>query len=307
MMTAAQLQRRIRHRKQAVLIVNTRSRKGRYLFRQAEQLLGQYGFNISETHAIRHPKHLPSIISSVLAHGPDLIIVGGGDGTVRTAASRLAYKEVALGYIPLGTTNNFARDLNIPFDIKGAIEVIAHGKVSTIDLGKANNDYFANVASVGISVAIAVKATTNIKRYFGRWAYTLEGIRALFYHRPFYADVKHDGQVTCFQTHEIVIANGRFHGGTLIAEDIRIDDHSLVIFHLGDKSRLQLLRSLLLFGLKRRRSLRDANFIVIDQATLTTRPPQRLELDGELKDMTPVKVSVAKGALNVLVPNDFSG
>ena len=68
---------------------------------------------------------------------PDLLIVGGGDGSISEAARRLAYRDMALGILPLGTTNNFAGTLGLPLNLAGATDVLAAGKVADVDLGRA--------------------------------------------------------------------------------------------------------------------------------------------------------------------------
>ena len=80
----------------------------------------------------------------------DAIIVGGGDGTIRTVAGALAETGVPLGILPFGTLNHFAKDLGIPPDISEAVRVIADGHVVPVDLGEINGRIFINNSSIGI-------------------------------------------------------------------------------------------------------------------------------------------------------------
>jgi YegS/Rv2252/BmrU family lipid kinase len=82
--------------------------------------------------------------------GVTLVIVGGGDGSVSAAAGALAGSEVALGILPLGTLNHFARDLNIPFDIDQAAAAIAVGRERRVDIAEVNGRAFVNNASIGL-------------------------------------------------------------------------------------------------------------------------------------------------------------
>ncbi len=80
----------------------------------------------------------------------DAIIVGGGDGSIRTVAAIVAGSGVPLGILPLGTLNHFAKDLKIPLGIDEAVEIIAAGKTSLVDIGEANGKIFINNSSIGI-------------------------------------------------------------------------------------------------------------------------------------------------------------
>ena len=301
-----ELEKNIRLHRNAILMVNVSSRKGNQLLLEAKRLLKQRGFRIIETLLVRDTTSIDTAMTRVMRSAPDLLILASGDGTVSTVVDHLAYTNTVLGFIPLGTTNNFARSLSIPLDVEGAIDVIANGKVADIDLGKVNEDYYANVASIGITVAIARSVSNKYKRWLGRFAYVLSGLKMLFRHRSFSVTIDANDRSYAFKTHELLIVNGRFHAGRLIASDASIDNQSLVLFYLGDVRKLELLRSLLLHAFRRPRTLNQENYIVTDRATITTYPPQRLELDGELRETTPVEVSVAPEALLIMVGKDFN-
>ena len=96
---------------------------------------------------------MEATVKRVLAKKPDLVILGGGDGTISGLVDLLVGKGVILGVLPLGTANSFARTLGLPLDVKGAIEVLATGVPKRIDLGKIDGDYFANCAAMGIAPA----------------------------------------------------------------------------------------------------------------------------------------------------------
>ena len=80
----------------------------------------------------------------------DAVVVGGGDGSIRTVASVLAGTNVPLGILPLGTLNHFAKDLGIPLHLKEAAQVIAKGKTRAVDLAEVNGETFINNSSIGI-------------------------------------------------------------------------------------------------------------------------------------------------------------
>lgn len=122
--------------KKAVLLINTHSRKGKDLLVHAEKSLRDHGVEVTRTHALEGQRQIDDAVAGIVGEGADLLIVGSGDGTISEVVDHSAYKKTTLGYIPLGTSNNFARRLGIPLEVEGAIDSIANGKVTEIDLGK---------------------------------------------------------------------------------------------------------------------------------------------------------------------------
>src|ERR1700688_3057648 len=94
----------------------------------------------------------------------DAIVVGGGDGSVRTVASVLAGSDVPLGIIPLGTLNHFARDLRIPVFADRAVAVIASGEQRYVDVGEINGKIFINNSSIGIYPYLVLERERSRRR-----------------------------------------------------------------------------------------------------------------------------------------------
>jgi YegS/Rv2252/BmrU family lipid kinase len=301
--TKAELEERIRRHGRVVLVVNPGSRSGDDLVKGAAALLEARGLSLAALHVV--DGDAGETVDAALADGPDLLVLASGDGTLSQVVGRLAHRDTVLGVLPTGTTNNFARTLGIPVDLDGALDVLAGGTVADVDLGTLDGRHFANVAALGISVTIAQSVPDGLKRLLGRAAYALQGVRSLVQHRAIEVTVETDQGDFSYGTHELIVANGRFHAGTLIAADVSADDHHLVVFHLGDRRRAALLRSLVLFALHRPRTLREGNFVRVQRARVTATPPQPLEVDGELRGRTPVEFGVDREALKVLVPAGF--
>jgi diacylglycerol kinase family enzyme len=96
------------------------------------------------------PGELPLLLKEAREADLDGIIVGGGDGTIRTAAAALAGSKTPLGVLPLGTLNHFAKDLGLPLKLEEAAAVAAAGNVVRVDLGEVNGETFINNSSIGI-------------------------------------------------------------------------------------------------------------------------------------------------------------
>jgi diacylglycerol kinase (ATP) len=296
----------IREGGRTVLVVNTRSRKGRRHYQRLPARLAAAGVPVHDTFGIDDPTRLHHTLSEVLAIGPDLLVFGGGDGSLTTAAGRLAYRDTALGVLPLGTTNNFARSLGLPLDLPGAIATLAGGKVADVDLARADGDLFANMVSIGLSVDVAQATSTTLKRLLGRGAYTLTALRRLPAHPPFKATLTVDGAQQVLWTHQLNIANGAYHAGRRIARDASVDDRLLVVYRLGDASRLRVTGQTLDQVLRGPSRPLDAGpYLTARELWVATDPPRPLDLDGEVRGTTPVRISLLPNALRVLVPPTF--
>jgi diacylglycerol kinase (ATP) len=293
----------------AALIVNTRSRSGEQTFFEALDRLEELGVSLGATYAIRDPVRLPETVREVLHEGSEyrLLILGGGDGSVSSVVDFLAHHNAILGLLPLGTANDFARTLGIPADVEKACETIAGGKIVDVDLGLAGDNYYVNVASVGLSVGVTQALSPRLKRRIGALAYPTAAIRAFLGHEPFSAKLTFpDGDhepVEYERLLQVAVGNGRFYGGGMVvAPQSGIDDRSLDIYAI------EMGRHRDLFGVAR--YLKSGDFIRNDsvghfrteRVRLETDPELPVNVDGEVVTRTPQNFSVAHNALKVLVP-----
>jgi YegS/Rv2252/BmrU family lipid kinase len=296
----------IRRDRRVAVVVNTRSRRGRRHYFEVIEQIHNLGFEPLAELSVYNTKKLRDLLDTALATDPDLLIVGGGDGTLSTAVRHVAHRDVALGVLPLGTTNNFARSLGLPLDLAGAIRVFATGKVADIDLGMADDRPFANLASFGVSVEVAGKVKPWLKRIVGRPAYPLTALTILPNHQAFRAYITVEGQRHELLTHQLNIANGRFHGGWQVARDISIDNGMLVAYQLGSGKKLRLLGETLLRATTGRwRSLAGGPFVVGREMLLETDPPMAADVDGEVRLRTPIRLRVVPNGVRVMVPAAF--
>ncbi|TYK45867.1 diacylglycerol/lipid kinase family protein [Actinomadura decatromicini] len=309
----------------AVLVINSRSRRGRRLYGKARRLLRESGIDFVHVFPVTDPSRLRELFADVLALEPDLVVVGGGDGTVAEAVGHLAHRDIALGVLPLGTTNNFARSLELPLDLPGAIRTLAvgtpdGGKVADVDVGwfestgdpqgegpGADREHiFANMVSLGISVQVAEHVPHALKRIVGRPAYALTAAGILPRHTPFTARITIDGETRELVTHQLNVANGAHHSGQRIARDASPDDRLLAVYRLGDERRLRLASATARHVLTGPwRSLDEDAFLTTDHVEIETDPPMRVDVDGEVRGRTPVSIKLRGNALRVIVPRTF--
>ena len=293
----------------AALIVNTRSRTGERAFFQALDHLQEMHVPLGVTYPIRNPERLPEAVQEVLGDGYEFLILGGGDGTVSSVVDFLADRGTLLGLLPLGTANDFARTLDIPEDIEEACKLIANGNVVDIDLGLAGDNFYVNVASVGLSVEATRALSPWLKKSTGPLAYPVAAIRAFLKHEPFSARLTFpEGDhepVEYDRLLQVAVGNGRFYGGGMIvALESGIDDKTLDIYAIDLGRRRDLIGAV--------RYLKSGDFIKTDgvhnfrtpRVRLETDPDLPVNIDGEVVTRTPQDFSVAQNALNVLVPQD---
>ncbi len=296
-------------RGRAALVVNTRSRTGEQAFFRALDRLQELDVQLGVTYAIRDPARLAETVREVIDGGYEFLILGGGDGSVSSVVDLLAGRDAVLGLLPLGTANDFARTLGIPEDIEAACRAIADGKVVDVDLGLAGDNFYVNVASVGLGVEATRALSPWLKKNTGPLAYPVAAIRAFLGHEPFSARLTFpDGDyepVEYDRLLQVAVGNGRFYGGGMIvAPGSGIDDRTLDIYAIDLGRRRDL------FGIAR--YLKSGDFINIEgvhhfrtsRVRLETDPNLPINIDGEVVSRTPQGFSVAENALEVLVPRE---
>jgi YegS/Rv2252/BmrU family lipid kinase len=287
--------------RQAALIVNTKSRKGQRAFREACRLLKAAGVELLIQKAVRNPAKFAGEVRDAVESGAPMVIVGGGDGSISSTVDYFAGRGSVFALLPLGTANSFARSLDMPLDIEGAVGVITGGKVKTVDLGMIDKDYFANCAAIGLSPLIAETVPHGLKKLFGRPGYLAWAALQMARFKPFRLTIHQGAQVETLDVLEVRIANGRFHGGAELVKT-RVDAGEIVIQAIDGKLRAKLLWSwgLALIGPDQVRGtvreFRGREF------RIETDPPLPISIDGEVVAKTPVEVRLARRAMLMAVP-----
>lgn len=288
--------------REAALVVNAHSRKGQDLFESAKARLEEIGINLVAAHAVTQPAELDNVVRKVVADGAPMVIIGGGDGSMSGTVDELVGTGCIFAVLPLGTANSFARTLEIPLDLDGAINVIATGECRRIDLGMINEDYFVNAASIGLSPMIGDTVPHKLKRYLGRPGYLLWALRCSINFRPFRLVIESDGQTHRLWSTEVRILNGPFHGGVELSDNASVESGEIVIQTVVGRSRLRLALDWYAKFFK----LRDRNAHTKEYRgkafRLDTKPKLRISIDGEVLARTPVDVKIAEKAVLVAVP-----
>jgi diacylglycerol kinase (ATP) len=292
-------------RRTVAVIVNAHSSRTERELPRLRELFGSHGVAIDGPYTVRDARALRNMIKRVAKRRPTVVAVGGGDGSMTCAANALAHHRSALGVLPLGTGNSFARTLGLTGEVEEAVAVIATGQIAAVDLGVVNGTYFANFATVGFPAEVAAASSNAVKRIVGVLAYIVGAVRPFIRHRPFRAKVRWDGGGMSLRTHQIVVASGRFFGRTPLTPDASITSGKLTFFTTTGVSHAELVRSYLALSLGKQNALPDAHSFMADRITVRARPKQRISIDGEPFGNTPARFTVAVNALRVTVPRAF--
>jgi len=285
----------------ALLLANRHARHGQERLPQAIDRLQKLGFQLIEE-STEDPKHLPEVIRRYKDQ-VDLVIIGGGDGTLNAAVDGLVDTQLTLGILPLGTANDLARTLGIPNSLPEACEIIAKGQVQRIDLGWVNGKHFFNVASLGLSVQITQQLTKEAKRRWGVFAYAATALGVIWQARPFRAEIRLKGESISVKTVQIAVGNGRYYGGGMtVTHDATIDDQRLDLYSLEIQHWWQIIALLPAMRGGQHTTLPGVRALHAKEIEVYTTRPLPINTDGEITTYTPAQFRVIPQALAVLAP-----
>ena len=236
----------------------------------------------------------------------DIIVAGGGDGTINSVAAAALESGKTLGVLAFGTMNHFAKDLHIPLDLEGAIQTILAGHVIQVDVGEVNGQMFVNNSSLGLYPSIVREREKQQRLGWGKWPAYVWAAFAVLRRYPF-LDVRLsvDGKEFMTRTPFVFIGNNEYEMETLNVVGRACLDAGHLSLYISDRtSRLGLIRLALraLFGGLRQ----EKDFIALctKEVWIGTRHKHvRVALDGEVSVMEPpLHYRILPRALRVLAP-----
>ena len=238
---------------------------------------------------------------------PQVIVAGGGDGTLNAVAAALVGTDIAFGILPLGTLNHFAKDLHIPLDLEMATQNIIAGHTTQVDVGEVNQRIFLNNSSLGIYPRIVRDREMGQKQWgLGKWpAFVWATLTTLRLYPFLRLRLSLNGEEQEHRTPCVFIGNNEYlMEGFNIGERECLNAGQLSLYVVQRTGRLGLLRLALraLFG--RLRQAKDFDALTAKEIVIDTRHKHlRVATDGEISVMkTPLHYRVRPGALRVIVP-----
>lgn len=171
----------------------------------------------------------------------DRIVAAGGDGTLNEVINGLAPSDIPLAFIPLGTTNVFALETQIPFNLEQACALALGGTPHRICLGQADGHRFLLMAGIGFDAEVVRGVSLRLKRRVGKLAYVISGVISLCRYRPQLLEVVTEAGVRR-QAYGVIISNGRLYGGRfVVSPSASLYKKTLSVCLLLRKTRLGLL------------------------------------------------------------------
>ncbi|MDO5559759.1 MAG: YegS/Rv2252/BmrU family lipid kinase [Oscillospiraceae bacterium] len=216
----------------------------------------------------------------------DLVLCSGGDGTLNEVIQGLMTSEnrIPVGYIPSGTTNDFARSINTPKGYENALLSIIHGSSISLDIGSFNSKYFTYIAAFGAFTEVAYETRQQTKNMLGHVAYILEGMRHLNKIQSYSLTISHDGETTSGEYVFGMITNTAYVGGLLsMGEDFSLNDGLYEVTLIKTPNSPLELQSVLssLINIKQAINTEYVTFFKTSDIKITSDDDLTWTLDGE--------------------------
>lgn len=211
-----------------LLIVNPHSGKGmiRNNLLDIVDIMVKAGFEITIYTTQKRKDAIRKVVED--GAGYDRIVCSGGDGTLDEVITGMMEigLDVPIGYIPAGSTNDFANSLGLPKDMVKSAQAAVGNDLFSCDIGSFNEDTFVYVAAFGMFTEVSYKTSQQLKNIFGHLAYIMEGVKQLHDFSSYNMQVEHDGEV--FQDEFIygMVTNSLSVGGFkgMTGSDVKLDD-----------------------------------------------------------------------------------
>jgi YegS/Rv2252/BmrU family lipid kinase len=258
----------------------------------------------SVVHLTAAPGDARSIAENAAAEGFQTIVAAGGDGTVNEVVNGLAGADVILGILPVGTMNVFAAELGLPQNnLEKAWAIIEEGGVREVDLPRANEEYFVQLAGVGLDAEVVRRTTPDSKKVLGPMSYLLTLAQVAARKPPEIRIEPVDGPAR--QGSFVLVGNGRFYGGPFVLfRDAKLDDGLLDVLVFQNQSHWDIIRYFQAIVFGNHAGLPDVEYFQTCGLRLMSREYVPVEIDGELTGALPYEFGFSSRKLRVLVPQE---
>ena len=237
-----------------------------------------------------------------------IIVAGGGDGTVSAVAAEIIGTGKTLGVLPLGTLNHFAKDLQISLDIEEAVRVISENYTQKVDVGEINGRIFINNSSIGLYPNIVRQREQHQKSGYGKWfALARATIETLRRYRSLHVKLKIESKEIVRRSPFVFVGNNEYEMEIFNVGSRKCLDAgklSLYLLHRTGKFGLLSLGLRTLFG--RLRQAKDFEAFCVEEIKIETRRKRLLvAFDGEVEKINaPLCYRIRPQALRVIVPKE---
>lgn len=274
------------------------------IVRELSELFGSAGSEVAIV--MVQPGQDPVHVARDVATRATTVVAAGGDGTVGSVAAGILDSTAALGILPLGSRNHFAKDLHIPLDVREAVKTIIAGHAINVDVGLVNDRAFINNSSIGIYASM-VEAREDLREQGHRkWPAMMMATWQMFRSYPgVTVTIETGGEVRTWRTPFVFVGNNAYTlDGLKVGGRARMDEGKLYAY-VTPRARSRDLPGLLFKSLLGR-AAQSGEVEIVSGCELTIRTRSRrvqVAVDGEIEKMTqPLRYRVRPGGLRVVVP-----
>jgi YegS/Rv2252/BmrU family lipid kinase len=242
------------------------------------------------------------IAAEAVRDGVEVIIAAGGDGTINEVINGIGNAPVRLGILPVGTMNVFATELGIPHgNLERAWSIIEQGKVVAVDLPKANDTHFIQLAGVGLDAEVVRKTTADSKKALGPLSYLLTLVQVAAHKPPRVVVETEGGRIR--EGSFVLIGNGRLYGGPFpVFKRASLNDGLLDVLVFQNQTHWDVVRYFQAIAFGTHPELPDVEYFQTSSIKVTSSGDVPVELDGEVAGMLPCLFSVEPQKLRVMAP-----
>ena len=231
------------------------------------------------------------------------VVAAGGDGTINEVVNGLAGSEVALGVLPVGTMNVFASELGLPPGLDAAWDLVEARPIRKIDLARANDQYFVQLAGVGLDAQVVKETSWASKKNFGPLSYLVSAAQIAARKPP-------ELVVECERMERegsfVLIGNGRYYGAPIkVFHEARLDDGRLDVLIFKNLGYLDIGRYLTGIVMGTHTQLPDVEYFQTRRLRVRSTQTVPVELDGELAGQLPVTFRISSHKLRVIAPAEI--
>jgi diacylglycerol kinase (ATP) len=235
---------------------------------------------------------------------PAFIIAAGGDGTFNEVANGIAGSVIPMAILPFGTTNVLSKELAIPEDVRGALEIAVTRTPKAVSLGKIDSPessfiprYFILMAGIGYDGEAVLGINKTLKRFFGKGAYIYSGLRTLIRFHPSELAFRIDGK-TYYGYSAIVGKAAKYGGNFTVTPDAHLADPALYICIFNGEQCLDIVRYVFGISVKRHLKFRDVKYQKAENIEISGKAC--IQIDGDYLGTTPVRIGVAKNIIRLI-------
>ncbi|MBA72345.1 MAG: diacylglycerol kinase [Verrucomicrobiales bacterium] len=255
-----------------------------------------------ELYETKDHSHLKEIANGLVSQSYSRIAVAGGDGTINAVIESILSADIELGIFPTGTMNLFAREIGLPLNnLKECWEVIKQGKKNKVDVFKAGDSIFVQVAGVGYDAKIIEETSWENKKKFGRFSYLISAFSVANQDPPVIKVIPESGEI--IEGAFVLIGNGALYGPALkLFPEASNDDRLLDVMVFKNQSPTDILRYVSGITFGRMEKTKGIEYVKASRIRVESDTEVPFEVDGELAGVTPVEFVPCDKQLTVFVP-----